>query len=302
MVDIGGYKLHMLDTGTGNPTVVIDAGGGCNTLDWSLVQPEIAKFTRVITYDRAGYAWSDASPLERTSENMVKELHAMLHSANIPAPYILVGHSLGGNNVQLFASMYPDEVAGVVLVDSNHEDQMEKLPKVDLPIFLKPAIAVTIFNLGIPRLFSGTSQVKSMFGYVEKYSPEIQKIYFSQKLTTKFIRSLSEELSHIEQDFNQLKRAKGGLLGDKPLTVITAGKQLTYDEVKGQLSQEQLDQMNKAWAEMQSDLVAKSSRGKQIIAEKSGHLINYDQPETIVDAVREMVNELKVINHDQTTS
>ena len=138
-------------------------------------------------------------------------------------------------------------------------------------------------------------QVQAMFGNVEKYSPDIQRIYFSQKLTTKFIQSLSKELSLLEQDFNQLKNTKG-LLGDKPLTVITAGKQPTYEECKGKLTQEQLDQMNTAWAEMQADLVTKSTHGKQIIAEKSGDLINYDQPEIIVEAVREMVDELKSRN------
>ena len=132
MVDVGGYKLHMIDQGTGGPPVVMDAGLAGYCLDWSLVQPEIAKFTRAITYDRAGYAWSDESPLERTSENVVKELHTMLHNAGVPAPYVLVGQSIGGLNMQLFANMYPNEVAGIVLIESSHKDQMEKLPKVGL--------------------------------------------------------------------------------------------------------------------------------------------------------------------------
>lgn len=281
MVDIGGYKLHMIDQGTGGPTVVMDAALGNNCLDWSLVQPEIEKFTRVITYDRAGYAWSDESPLERNSENMVKELHTMLHNSGVPAPYVLVGHSLGGVNVRLFASMYPDEVAGVILVDSSHEEQLEKLPKFDLPWHLKPAAAIAISKLGISRFMNYFETDNS-----EKYSQNIQKLYNLQKLSTKSTRALSYEFSNFEQSFNQLKNA-GGLLGDKPLTVITAGKQPTDENLEPE------DPWNKAWRELQSNLVTKSSHGKQVFAENSSHMINYEQPEIIVEAVREMVDELR---------
>src|SRR3989339_1128005 len=93
MVDVGGYKLHMIDSGVvveGHPTIVMDSGISGDSCDWFLVQPEIAKFARVITYDRAGYAWSDVSPLERTSENMMQELHTMLHNAGVQGSYILV--------------------------------------------------------------------------------------------------------------------------------------------------------------------------------------------------------------------
>ena len=116
MIDLGGYKLHMIDSGQNHydPTVVIETGAGESCLGWQLIQPEIAKFARVISYDRAGYAWSDASPFPRTSENIIKELHTMLHNANVPGPYILVGHSFGGLNIQLFANTYPGEVAGVI--------------------------------------------------------------------------------------------------------------------------------------------------------------------------------------------
>ena len=126
--DVGGYRLHINSSGVGGPSVVLDAGmGGCS-LGWTLVQPEVSTFTRVCSYDRAGYAWSDKSPLERTSFNMAKELHTLLHNAKIPDPYILVGHSLGGANMLLFASLYPNETAGVILVDSVHEDYLDRLP------------------------------------------------------------------------------------------------------------------------------------------------------------------------------
>ena len=283
MVDVGGYKLHMIDEGAGSPVVVMDAALGNITLDWSLVQPEIAKFTRVITYDRAGFAWSNASPLKRISENEVQELHAMLHNAQIPQPYILVGHSLGEINVRLFATMYPDEVAGIVLVDSSHELQLEKLPKTSTPWYLKPKIAEIISNLGIFRFMNYVPSQK------RKYSADVQKMYDSQKLTTKFIHAVTDEMAHLKDSFHQLQ-ITGGSLGDKPLTVISAGKKRSN---KGNLPEKEFEQMIKNLQDMQKDLVTKSARGKQIIAEKSGHMVNYDQPEIIVDAVREMVDELR---------
>ncbi|HXF29061.1 MAG TPA: alpha/beta hydrolase, partial [Chlamydiales bacterium] len=123
LVDVGGYRLHINVTGKNDlladgTTVVLDAGMGCNCLDWALVQPEIARMARVVSYDRAGYGWSDDSPLPRTSENIAYELHTLLQNAGMKPPYILVGHSFGGLNTRVFEQLYPDEVKAVVLVDA----------------------------------------------------------------------------------------------------------------------------------------------------------------------------------------
>jgi pimeloyl-ACP methyl ester carboxylesterase len=119
MVDVGGSSMHLHCTGEEGraPTVVMDIGAGGNLLDWAPVQPGVAKFARVCSYDRAGAGWSDPGTQPRTSQRFVGELHALLNDAGIQDPYVLVGHSLGGNNVQIYASRYPDEVAGMVLVD-----------------------------------------------------------------------------------------------------------------------------------------------------------------------------------------
>src|SRR5437588_5210224 len=123
LVDIGGYRLHINCTGTGSPTVILDAGLGETSLDWSKVQPAVARFTRVCSYDRAGYGWSDTGPGPRTSQQIVQELHLLLMHAQISGPYLLVGHSLGGLNMRLYAYRYPAEVAGMVLLDSTNEHQ-----------------------------------------------------------------------------------------------------------------------------------------------------------------------------------
>ena len=128
LVDIGGCRLHLYCTGEGSPTVILEAGGGNPWLSWCKVQPQVASFTRVCSYDRAGLGWSDPSPRPRTAMVIAEELHALLHNAGIPGPFVLVGHSLGGMDARMFANRYPSEVAGLVLVDSSHPDQDERFP------------------------------------------------------------------------------------------------------------------------------------------------------------------------------
>ena len=128
MIDIGGYRLHLYCTGQGLPTVVFDSGLSDDSITWYKVQPEIAKVARSCSYDRAGLGWSDPSPLPRTSRVVAEELHRLLKSAKIEGPLILVGHSLGGLNIRMFAALYPMDTAGVVLVDSAYPDQYKRLP------------------------------------------------------------------------------------------------------------------------------------------------------------------------------
>ncbi|MSQ23225.1 MAG: alpha/beta fold hydrolase [Chloroflexi bacterium] len=119
MIAVGGHCLHLNRTGTGSPTVVIEAGLGDSSGAWSTtVQPGVAKTTRVCTYDRAGMGYSEPGPLPRTAECFVGELRILLHNGNVPGPYVLVGHSAGGAPVLVFAHEYPAEVAGVVLIES----------------------------------------------------------------------------------------------------------------------------------------------------------------------------------------
>jgi len=121
-VDIGGYGLNVKAEGKGTPTVIFESGQGGGLNDWANVQPEISKITRTFSYDRAGLGGSDKSTLPRTSLNQVKELHTLLEKSKVKGPYIIVAHSIGGLNARLFADNYPKEVAGIVFVDSTHEE------------------------------------------------------------------------------------------------------------------------------------------------------------------------------------
>lgn len=134
MVDVGGYRLHLACQGTGSPTVVMDSGLGDPSLLWGAVPAEVAAFTQVCVYDRAGLGWSDPSPRPRLAPEIVDELHRALRNAGIAGPYLLVGHSLGGIHARLYAHTYPAEVAGMVLVDSAHEEQLLRFPKAVLAV------------------------------------------------------------------------------------------------------------------------------------------------------------------------
>ncbi len=121
LVDVGGYDLHLDCRGRGAPAVVMDAGLGGSSLDWALVQPDLARTTQVCTYDRAGMGWSDPGPQPRSPAHLAEELNVLLHNAGVPGPYVLVGHSLAGKTIRMFASAHPDDEAGMVLGDARSE-------------------------------------------------------------------------------------------------------------------------------------------------------------------------------------
>lgn len=133
LVDVGGYRLFLRCTGEGSPTVILDAAARATSETWSQIQPEVASFTRVCSYDRAGLGRSDPGPVPRTTRTMVEELRTLLRNAGIEGPYVLVGHSLGGLNMQLFARLYPNEVVGVVLVDATPADILQRFGEVLTP-------------------------------------------------------------------------------------------------------------------------------------------------------------------------
>ena len=154
--DVGGFKMHIDCTGEGSPTVILDSGLGDTYVSWRKVQPQIAKFTRVCSYDRAGLGYSDPSSQPRTSKVIATELHALLQAAGIAPPYVLVGHSIGGFNVRLYASLYRSEVAGMVLVDASHPAQLNRLPPeikdMEADWMRKAEFTEYTMPFGIPRL------------------------------------------------------------------------------------------------------------------------------------------------------
>ena len=282
LVDVERYQLHIHSTGEGGPAVVLDAGLSGTSLGWSLVQSEVSKFTQVCSYDRAGYAWSDESPLKRTSHNLAEELHVLLHKANIPSPYILVGHSFGGCNMLMFADMYPEETLGIVLVDSVHEEMLQVLPIEPQGIVNRlvchPNFQWLLSIMGYKRLKGPSAEIIQMF----KPLPEkIKLMYFAQMNKTSYIKTVSREMEDLKESLYQLRENKIHLQ-EKLLIVITAGKFSNNKEAK-------------LWNGLQKKLLLKSNRAKQLVAENSDHMINHHQPEIITEAIREIWNNQSVV-------
>jgi pimeloyl-ACP methyl ester carboxylesterase len=279
MVDVGGYDLHLNCTGGGGaPTVVMDSGLGGTVLDWQLVQPEVAKSMRVCTYDRAGMGWSDAGAQPRTSQQIVKELHTLLGNAGVEGPYVLVGHSFGGTNMQVYASQYPDEVAGMVLVDSALEDEEAVTLTKSLqpsPVLLK--IYATMGLTRLPYTLGGETPGLT--------SPELEDEQAAISSHRKHIFAVADETSSLQESFDE-NRAAPTSLGNKPLMVLTAGSVQTEDTG---LSPEQADQLDRLHSESQAALTRRSENSRQIIAEDSGHYIQVEQPDLVIDAVRQVV-------------
>jgi pimeloyl-ACP methyl ester carboxylesterase len=282
-------SLNIDCRGQGGPTVILDSGLGVPAVGWNPVQAEVAKFTRVCCYDRAGYGWSGASSTPRTSSQIVKELHALLEAANEKGPYILVGHSFGGYNVRVYNGQYPNDVAGMVLVDASHEDQNERMTPA-LQAFMKKSIeqlkwqvklAPLLIRFGIAR-FSQRNQ-----GEAPGVSKEFGQEMLYLQMQPKFIDASASELSLFAESANEVRAA--GNLGDKPLVVLTAGKSADASQLPAGFPKKEFDDFHEVWV---NDLQVKeshlSTRGKRIMVPDSTHMIPFERPDTIVAAIHEV--------------
>lgn len=287
LVDVGGHRLHINTSGEGAPTVVLDAGVCDCSLNWCLVQPKVARFTRVCAYDRAGMGWSEPGPAPRTSERIVEELHTLLKNADIPGPYVLVGHSFGGYNVRLFAHKYPNEVAGLVLVDAAHEDQWE-----DLPASVKGLYAWWTDRLDSARLLShlGVVRLLDWAGTNPKVPAERQAMDHALRLRTAYHSTLYDEWSHIDKDSAAQVRA-GASLPSMPLMVLTAEKH--GDTPPPGVTPEDFARWNEHLRTMQADLAGRCTDSIHITVADSSHAIPFDQPAAVVDAIRRVVTAVR---------
>ena len=288
LVDIGGFRLHLNCIGQGTPTVVMDAGGAAPSITWGLVPSEIAKFTRVCTYDRAGLGWSDPNPsISRTSQQSVDELHLLLTKAEINPPYILVGHSLGGVNMRLYASQYPEDVVGLVLVDSSHENQMtsEMRRRIKVQSWLYQVLKV-FSKVGVVRLIGEMNLLpilEDIKREIQKYPPAVQTLFDTYKsfcYRPDYWATASSELANINKSFEKIQSVTS--LGSLPLIVLSQGSK------DSKISDERFQK----WASLQLDLTKLSSNSQRIIAENSGHLVQLDRPELVVSAVQRLVESV----------
>ena len=265
--------------GSGSPTVILEAGGGSSSVQWWPLQEQLAEFSHVCSYDRAGFGWSDPSPTELTFEEGARDLKALLSAAEVPGPYILVGHSKGGLHVRTYARLYPDEVSGVLLLDAAEEESLfsnlefveQSLKEAQTPLLLA--------RFGVMRLLL-------------RFSPEAVPI---PDLPAELVQPYHRELARpntweaaisggaaYRLTSTEMRVAEGfGHLGDIPLIVITHGIPYTG----GRAFQEEW------WPAAMERLADLSSNSELIVAENSGHPIMWDEPDLVVDSVRRLISK-----------
>ena len=272
LVDVGGYRLHIFCQGEGSPTVILDAGLGGSSLEWVPVQTRLKKYTRVCWYDRAGYGWSDPGPSPRDSEQITDELWTLLRNADIPGPYVLVGHSFGGYIAQLFAKRFPALTAGVVLIDSSHPEQVQRYLAPPIGINTAPAPNSTFVS------FKGPPQVPAHM------PPRLAS-------TALWLLSQSKDRYTVAEEYMNFRRSAAevgdaGPMPSVPVMVVTRG----IREWKPNNDPKLGNLVEDLWRHLQDELASESPRSAHIIANHSGHHIHLDQPQLVADAITMIVD------------
>jgi pimeloyl-ACP methyl ester carboxylesterase len=276
-VEVNGLRMHLVCAGLGSPPVILDSGLSNSWLDWYKVQPKVAKFTRVCSYDRAGVGYSDTRPGPRTSRVIAEELHMLLRNAEVAPPFVLVGHSMGGLDVRMYASLYRAEVAGVVLVDSSHPDQARHLADYERNVQHRRREIErdrALMPFGIPRLLAWCG---SWYGTTVGGR---QAALRSFECTVRQKDGPLAEMDGFNDDLDQVRAT--GSLGDMPLVVVAQAP-----------SSARAKSFLPVWYELQDDLARLSSRGSRVNAQGSGHMIALERPDVVIAAIRDVVAQCR---------
>jgi pimeloyl-ACP methyl ester carboxylesterase len=286
LYDLGGFCVHLDLRGAGAPAVILDSAFAGTSLSWFAIQPRIASFAQVVSYDRAGFGWSEPSPSPRRVDHFAAELRRLLLAAGIAPPYVLVGHSYGGWIARVYAASHPDEVAGMVLVDSPHprewtDPSVEQRKRIRRGALLARRGAA-LARFGLVRLLFLPSVRRLVLrvrapgergrieSLLEKVPASLRPVLQSFWERPDTLRSLASLIENAQESARFVDAARLPL-GDRPLLVLTAAHP-SPDRLREQ-----------------EEVARLSSRGRQVVARTSGHWIPLDEPELVVEAVREVV-------------
>jgi len=280
LVDVGGYKMHLDCIGEDLPAVILESGLGDSWLSWYKVQPAISKFARVCSYDRAGPGFSDPRPEASDSRNVAHNLRSLLRAAGVNPPYVLVGHSIGGIHVRVYQSLYPNDVIGMVLVDSSHPDMVKRLPRevvkrLSPPFAMLDLMALTA-PVGLPR----------WMGVCTSGPPEIAAMQRSFECRGQNYKAIEAEFRAIDPTTSEGRQA--GSVGAIPLVVLSEDPNV--GPARGVLPPDLNRQYGVQWAQLQEELARLSSYGGRVVATGSGHYVHQDRPDLVIAAVEKIVS------------
>jgi len=284
----GGRTLHLYCEGQGAPMVILDSGLGDGASSWRRVQDQIAAKTRVCSYDRAGYGMSPPGPLPRDTKAEAADLAALLKAARIPGPYLLVAHSMGSFNVRLYAYQHPKDVAAMVLVDPSADNQMAAIAAA-APSTLKAQEAANTHNR-VCAAPNPTPEVAKTCAQPPPYDlpPELVAKGVGQPGLGVYATIAAEVDAFTDLDSKETVAAKRAL-GSIPLIVLTAA-----DTTKAPgASPEEAANAAKVWSAMHDDIATLSSKGVNRTIVGSGHYIQFQKPQVVIDAVVEAVDAVR---------
>jgi len=292
-----GQIIHIKCMGTGSPTVILTAGLGDWAAAWRKVQPQIAKTTRVCAWDRPGFGFSSGTTRPQTVANTTAALEAALKVAHIRGPYVAVGHSLGGYESLLFKDHNPRAVVGMVLVDPSFPEQHSRLAKV-APVFTASLDHFAAGNLDLydrclaglksGKLKLGSPDPEGCLGYPPDYPPELTKALATRDTNPLRFTAARSLTKNFEADAGLVSDPKRNF-GDMPLIVLTATKDQQLPPTISAPPKEQMAAFHAEWTHAHDEIAALSSRGVNRRVPDASHYIQYDQPQTVIDAVKEVV-------------
>jgi pimeloyl-ACP methyl ester carboxylesterase len=297
-VDLGTHRLHLLEEGHGSPTIVLESGLMSTVLSWTETQRELSQSYRVVTYDRAGLGWSDAGPMPRSAERVVDELHSLLERAAISPPYVLVGHSFGGLTIPLFAARFPEETAGMVLVDpvvpaewNPPSDQDRRHVEIGSKVCRRAAL---LTRVGVIRFvaFLLNSKAKKLAGSLVRLisrgtpvesgsvsSPWFWNLPSKERamasvfwLQEKFCYTIASQLENLSGSAQRI--AALGNSCTKPVVILSAAS--TPPKRR----------------EEHMAIAQRLPRGSHLLGERSTHWIMQDQPELVINAIRKVAQSV----------
>ena len=289
LVDIGGRRIQLDCRGTGSPTVVFEAGLDMNgSLSWSTVHDSIAKTTRACAYSRAGIMWSDPHDRPLTGRTVAEDLHATLRAAEELAPFVLVGHSIGGPYIMIYTKYFGSDVAGLVFVDASHPDQVSRFKEVT-PVTIHESMRV----YKVAAALSRTGFVRAMSGSAggapnePSAAARASAAYASTSLGTLVKESDALDATLAEAGtFRQL--------GDRPLFVLTAAAPKSSEDLAAmKMTAAQGKRWSEIWGTMQDEEAAWSSRSQHTVLPDASHYIQFDRPDAVIRAIQSVVDSVR---------
>ena len=278
-VDVGDGRLHLHCVGDGAPTTVLDAGGGDTSLSWRAVQEALSDDLRVCAFDRSGFGWSDELGSVHSVTTYVDHQERLLEASGLEEPYLLVGHSLGGLNAQVFAARAPERVAGMVLVDAAHPELFDRVPELlNAESDFVSAMRV-LSRLGVVRLAFATGLVDPLAGI--DVAPEVHISYLAQLSRPRHWDSVHRMGLGLAESLAAVRDVSPP--PDIPTIVLTHG---IPDQFEG--LDDDADDVERIWQELQAELAAGFDNARLVVVHDSGHLIPLEAPDAVVAAVLEV--------------